>query len=175
MNVALGPFMIAALLLIGGGVSKAIRPGDTANALRVVGVPIPDALVRFGGAFEAGLGGWALLASDRVSAVLLVLSYVAFATFVVIAIARGAPIASCGCFGRLDTPPSSIHLVVDAVAVMAGIAVAIDPGDGFFRVVEDQTMYGAPYIVLLVLGGVCAMVALSVLPRALSSLPTLDD
>ena len=32
MNVAIGPFTIAAALLIVGGVAKAVRPGDTVRA-----------------------------------------------------------------------------------------------------------------------------------------------
>ena len=76
MNVAIGPFAIAATLLMIGGVAKAIRPGDTANAFRILGVPVPVALVRVGGLLEVGIGAWALLTADRGAAVLVALSYV---------------------------------------------------------------------------------------------------
>ena len=131
--------------------------------------------VRVGGLLEVGIGAWALLTADRGAAVLVALSYVAFFAFVAVALVRDAPIASCGCFGRLDTPPSRIHLVVNAVAVAVGVAVALDPGDGLRRVVEDQPMSGVAYLVLVLLGAVCALLALSVLPRALGSMAEDDE
>ena len=68
MSALAGPFAIACVLLLGAGVLKAWNPGDTANALRTVGVPVSYAasrgLVRAFGAVEAvlalaalGLGG----------------------------------------------------------------------------------------------------------------------
>lgn len=170
MNVLIGPFSIAAALLVIGGVAKSIRPGDTAVALRLTGVPVPLLLVRMGGGFEAGLGVWALLGASRVAAVLVALSYLGFLAFVAQARVRGLPIASCGCFGRVDTPPSPVHLVFDALAVVVAVAVAIDPGDGIARVVDHQPAAGVPYIVLLVLGTAAALAALTALPRALGEL-----
>ena len=100
MNPAVGPFAVAALLLTLGGVLKAARPGDTANALRTAGLPAGPLLVRAGGLAEAGIGGYGLIAADRISAILVAASYLAFAAFVGIALRRGLPIATCGCFGR---------------------------------------------------------------------------
>jgi len=175
MNVVIGPFAIAASLLVVGGVAKAVWPGDTAHALHLAGVPVPASLVRLGGALEAGLGVWAVLSASRLSAALVVVSYVGFAVFVAVAMARGLPLASCGCFGRLDMPPSAVHLVIDAAAVAVAIAVASDPGDGLRRVLEDQPAKGVPYAVLVIAGTVAALAALTALPRALGERARADE
>lgn len=167
MNVAIGPFAIGAALLVVGGIAKALRPGDTTIALHLVGVPVPLVVVRIGGALEAGLGGWALLGASRLAAALVATSYLGFFAFVAVARVRRLPISSCGCFGRLDTPPHAVHLVLDAAAVAAAVAVAIDPGDGLRRVLDDQPASGVPYALLLVVGTVTALVAMTALPRAL--------
>ena len=175
MNVVIGPFAIAASLLIVGGVAKVLRPGDTALALRLAGAPVSDATVRLGGALEAGLGAWALLAATRVPATFVATSYLAFFVFVAVASVRRLPIASCGCFGRLDTPPSPVHLVLDAAAAAVAIAVAFDPGDGLRRVIERQPGSGVPYVLLLIAGTAAALAALSVLPRALGEHARADE
>lgn len=170
MNIAVGPFAIAATLLIVGGSAKAVRPGDTARALRIIGLPASAWLVRLGGGFEAVLGAWALATADRAPAVLLASSYAGFLAFVAAARSRGTPIASCGCFGRLDSPPSVVHLVINGLAVVVAGAVSIEPGDGFRSVVESQPLLGIPYVVLVIVGAASAMLALTVLPRALGSM-----
>lgn len=175
MNVAIGPFTIAAALLIVGGIAKAVRPGDTAHALQLAGVPVPAPLVRLGGALEVGLGVWAVLSAGRLAAALVAISYAGFAVFVAVAMARGLPLASCGCFGRLDTPPSAVHLVVDAAAVAVAIAVVSDPGDGLRRVLEDQPAKGVPYAVLVIAGMAAALVVLTALPRALGERARADE
>lgn len=174
MNIALGPFAIAALMLIVGGAAKTARPSDTATALRIMGIPVPALVVRIGGLLELGVGAWALSTSDRLPGALLALSYSAFVVFVAAAMSRGAPISSCGCFGRVDTRPSVVHLVINSVAVGAGVAVTIDPGAGFRRVVEAQPMSGIPFVALVVVGTALAMVALTALPRALDSMSEAD-
>ena len=55
------------------------------------------------------------LVGGPVFAALVAVSYLAFAGFVVVALRSGAPISSCGCFGKVDTPPSLVHVVIDLV------------------------------------------------------------
>ena len=63
-----------------------------------------------------------LIAFPRpVTAALVALSYLCFFGIVAVARRRGGPLATCGCFGRPDTPPTALHLVIDlALAVTAG-------------------------------------------------------
>ena len=64
---------------------------------------------------EAALGLAAVLVGGRLTALLVAGSYAAFTAFVLLARARGGVLASCGCFGRADTPPTTTHVVVTAV------------------------------------------------------------
>jgi hypothetical protein len=168
MNIAAGPFVIAALLLAIGGALKAARPGDTANAIRAVGLPGGPWLVRVGGAVEVAVGVYALVVGDRVSAVLVAVSYLAFSLFVVAALRAGAPIATCGCFGKADTPPSGVHVAVNMLLVVAAVAVATDPGVAISDVLAGQPLGGAPFGLLVVIGVGAVFVALTALPRTLA-------
>jgi uncharacterized protein YjeT (DUF2065 family) len=167
MSLAAGPYAIAAALLVLGGISKALHPGDTARALRGAGMSVPDAGVRVGGAVEVIVGTAALVWGDRLSAILVAISYLAFAGFVATALARRLPIATCGCFGRTDSPPTVTHLVLDLAAAIAAVAVAVDPGVGLVDVLGDQPLVGIPYLLLVVTGTACAGVALTWLPRTM--------
>jgi hypothetical protein len=168
VNAAAGPFAIAALLLVAGGIAKAVAPRDTANALRQIGLPGALPLVRLGGVAEAAIGVVAIATADRIAASLVAASYLAFAGFVAVALHRGTPIATCGCFGRADTPPSVVHLAVNVAAAAAALAVIVDPGDGFGDVVGAQPLAGVPFVLLVVVGVYLAFLSLTLLPRTLA-------
>ncbi|MEX0663470.1 MAG: MauE/DoxX family redox-associated membrane protein [Acidimicrobiia bacterium] len=168
MNAAAGPFMIAATLLGLAGAFKAASPRDTANALRGVGLPGAPWLVRAGGAFEAAVGAYAIVEGDRLGAALVAVSYLLFAGFVAIALGRGVPIATCGCFGKADTPPSLVHVGFDLAAAGAAIAVVVDPTAGMADTVADQPLAGVPYVLLVITGTFLAFLALTALPRTLA-------
>jgi hypothetical protein len=172
MTVMAGPFAIAAVLLAAGGAMKAYRPIDTANALRGVGLPGWPSLVRVGGLVEAAIGVAALVDGGPISAVLVALSYVAFLAFVVEALRRHAPIASCGCFGKVDTPPSRLHVGINVVAIAAAVTVALNPGVGLVDTIRVQPLAGVPYLALLAVGVSLVFVALSSLPRTLALVPS---
>ena len=167
MNPAAGPFTIAVVLLALGGAFKAASPGDTAKALRGLGLPGWPLLVRLGGVLEIAVGVVALLTGDRVAAALVMVSYLGFAAFVAVALARGVPIATCGCFGKADTPPSVVHLVINLGAAVAALAVVVDPGVALDDVVADQPLVGVPYVLLVAIGVYLAFTALTRLPRLL--------
>jgi methylamine utilization protein MauE len=167
MSLAAGPFLIAATLLALGGLLKTARPDDTTNALHALGLPVAPLLVRVGGGAEAAVGLAALATGDRIAATLLAVSYAAFAAFVLIALGRGTPLASCGCFGKEDTPPTRLHVVLNAGAAAAGLAVALNPGAGLVDVVGSQPLAGVPFVLLLGCGVSFAYLALTSLPRLL--------
>jgi len=167
MTAWIAPFEMAAVLLALGGALKAVYPGDTARALATFGLPNRPGLVRAGGIGEAFLGAWALLSGSLAAVLLVAASYTLFAGFVWSARRRKLPIASCGCFGKADTPPSSIHLALNVGAAAVAVAVAIAGGAGVVDVLRAQPLAGVPYSFLLVLGVWLAFVALTELPRAL--------
>lgn len=169
MTPAVGPFTIAAALLTIGGVLKAAAPADTANAVRGVGIPLGRTAVRIGGTAELGVGVYALATGSRGAAVLVAVSFLAFAAFVGYALRRDLPIATCGCFGKAETPPSIVHIVLNLAGVASAVAVASDPGASLTDVVGDQPLGGVPFLVLTGTGVYLSFVALTSLPRAMAT------
>jgi hypothetical protein len=173
VSVLAGPFAIATVLLALGGALKAWRPADTAHALTAVGFRFPRLLparlaVRIGGAAEAVVGVAALLTGGAVFVALVAVSYFAFAGFVLVALRRGAPISSCGCFGKVDTPPSAVHVVLDvAFAGVAAAAVAVG-GVALPDVLADQPLLGIPFLLLLVIGCSLVFLAFTSLPKTMA-------
>jgi methylamine utilization protein MauE len=166
VNPALGPFAIAALLLVLGGVAKALRPHDTAVAVELAGLPVNDAVVRAGGVAEAVLGVVALVTVDVPVAVLVALSYAAFCSFVALAMVRGLPIRSCGCFGKVDTPPDLVHLGITAGAFVAAVGMALDTGASPLDAATDHGTASTVYVVLTAIGVLATFALLTVVPRA---------
>ena len=126
----IGLYLIASGLLCMAGVAKAARPDDTARAMATL-VPGPPpfslmrGIVRVGALAEAALGAVAIAFPRPATAALVALSYVGFFAVVTYAHRRGRPLATCGCFGRPDTPPTALHLILDLALAAAAAAVAV--------------------------------------------------
>ena len=122
-----GPFLAISVLLAVAGAMKVYRPRYTVGALRTAGLPANNTLVRLLGFAEIGVGIAAVWTGNPLWAAATGIFYLGFAVFVVHALRSGIPIASCGCFGSPDTPPSVAHVVLDLMAAAVAFAVAIDP------------------------------------------------
>ncbi|HEY5109785.1 MAG TPA: MauE/DoxX family redox-associated membrane protein [Acidimicrobiales bacterium] len=162
----IGPYVAACLLLTVAGVVKAVRPMDTARAVAAV-VPLPLAatrgLVRAGAVAEAVVGTVALARPTPVTAGLVALSYLGFAAFVAVVLARGGPLATCGCFGKPDTPATRLHVVVNLVLAASAATVAATVTPGWLpAVLATQPWHGVP---LLLVSLLCAWLAFLVLSR----------
>ncbi len=160
-----GPFLVATILLATAGIAKVVRPDDTVGALRAMGISVPPLVVRVGGGIEAAVAIGAALTGAPVLAAIVAASYLAFTGFVVVALARRLPISSCGCFGRMDTPPTVLHVVIDAGAAVCALAVTLRDGGGLGPVLADQPLAGIPFLLLVAAGTSAALTALTVLPK----------
>ena len=130
MHALAGPFLAAAALLVVAGAIKVIDPAPLVRALRSLGLPHLDlrrgrALVRAGAALEVGIGVAALTTGSRAAALAVAGSYALFTLVVVRGLLRGGVLASCGCFGGVDTPPTRTHAVV--TAGLAAVALLVQP------------------------------------------------
>jgi hypothetical protein len=172
-----GPYLVACLLLVAAGLAKAARPGDTARAVaRVVPVPVRwlGGAVRAGAVAEAGLGVVAALHPRPVAAWLVAASYAGFATFVEVVRRRGGPLATCGCFGRADTPATRLHVAVDAALAATAVAVAVvGPTGWLVPALAGQPARGVPLVLLGVLGAWLCGLVLSRLGRVAAARRTL--
>jgi hypothetical protein len=166
------PYLAATVLLGAAGISKAARPADTANALRAAGLPAGRLIVRVGAGAEVVLAAAALVAPGPLTGSMVAAAYVAFAVFVTVAVRRGWPLASCGCFGRPDTPPTLAHAVLNAGAAASALwwAVAWPGGNGLSRLGRlffHQPWHGGPLaFVTLVVAGIAYLVWTDPLPAA---------
>lgn len=120
-----GVYAAAALLLGAAGIAKVVRPVDTATALRGIGLAVGVGSVRAVAGAEVAVAAAGLAVPGTWPALAVAASYAAFTAFVAVALARRLPLASCGCFGRPDTPPSATHVVVDSAAALAAVAWAL--------------------------------------------------
>lgn len=118
--MATGVFLAAALLLVLAGVQKVIDPLPLVRALRSTGLSVAAPVVRAFALAEVAIGVAAVVTGNGVA---VAASYVVFTGFVVMAKLKGGVLASCGCFGKADTPPTWLH-----VAITAGLAGASVPG-----------------------------------------------
>ena len=160
-----GPFLIAAVLLAAAGIAKAIDPTMTVGALRKFGFPVSSGAVRSLGLIEALLAAAAAVTGAPALAIGVGGSYLLFSAFVVIARARRLPIGSCGCFGRVDTPPSWLHVAVNLGAAASALAVAARDGGGLAATLDHQPLAGLPFVALIGVGSYAAFTALTVVPQ----------
>jgi hypothetical protein len=159
-----GPFAAFSLLLVAAAGPKIVRPQSTLRALSSLGLPGSPAAVRLLGVVEVAVGVGALVTGGRAFAALVAASYLAFAAYVALALVRGGALASCGCFGKPDTPPTRLHLIVNATAAAVAIAVAVNPSTAALAALGTQPLAGLPFLVFV---GCCTWftyLSLSALP-----------
>jgi hypothetical protein len=131
MEAATAPYLAAALLLVAAGVAKAVEPLSLVRALRAAGLrvraPLLARWVRVLSTLEAALGVLAVVRPGPLVAAAVAISYGGFTAFVLRALRSGSPLASCGCFGKTDTPPTPMHAVATGVLALAAALVALGP------------------------------------------------
>lgn len=163
MSTLAGPFLAAVALLGAAGALKLVRPSTTAKALRELGLPASPTLVRAGALAELIIAAGALVGGGRPFAILVAVSYAAFAGFVLAALRRGTPLSTCGCFGAPDTPPTAVHLFLNLAA--AGVATAVAVTGAQTTTLEGSLLLRVAFIGSTLATVWLAYVALAVLPK----------
>jgi hypothetical protein len=164
----IGLYLVAAGLLIVAGVAKAIHPDDTARAIGGSVRPMRW-MVRFLATFEVVVGLAALARPGTLTGALVAASYAFFAGVVATVRVRGGPLATCGCFGRPDTPATWLHVGINLLFAAAAAAVAVASWSGsLITVLGHQPAHGLPLLF-------ASAVALWLTVQALSTLPRLES
>ena len=164
MHALAGPFLAAAALLVVAGAGKVLDPRSLVRAARSVGLRASAPAVRAAAAVEVALGVWAVLSGSRLAAVAVAVSYAGFTAFVLLALRRGGVLASCGCFGKADTPPTRTHAVVTALAALAAAAVAVQPIGPLPSLLGDSPWSGLPLLLATAALASVSYLVLAVLP-----------
>ncbi len=136
-------FYICALVLAAAGMLELRDPEPTAGALRAMGWPSAPALVAALGAGQVAAGTTGLFVGGPAAAVTIGGFYLGFAVFVAAALLRGTPLQSCGCFGRDDTPPDLIHLVVNLGAAAGATWFGVASGQSLVSRLGSVPAVGA--------------------------------
>ncbi|MGB7050438.1 MAG: MauE/DoxX family redox-associated membrane protein [Acidimicrobiales bacterium] len=165
----IGLYLVAAALLVAAGVAKAIRPGDMARALASAFHLAPDRLrlgVRVLAVAEAVLGVVALIWPEPVPAALVAASYLGFTAVLLMVRARGGALASCGCFGRPDTPVTMVHTIADLCLGAAAVAVAAAGRSGsVLSLLAAQPGRGVPLVATSLLAAWLTVLVMDQLSR----------
>lgn len=164
MDALAGPYLASAALLVAAGGAKLSDPLPLVRALRSARLPAPAVAVRLVAAGEVLVGLVAVVTGSRAAAVVVALSYAAFTGFVVLARRRGGVLASCGCFGRADTPPTSTHVAVTAALAAVAATVAVRPLGPLGELLAGAPGGGLPLLVATAAVAVTAYLVLALLP-----------
>ena len=156
-------FLSATVLLVSGG-SKLADPAPTSGALRAAGLLSGRGVVLTLAVAEVAVGGAGLLFGGNWAGWGVAAFYGSFGIFVAVALNRHLPIASCGCFGKSDTPPSVVHLWLNAAGLGAGLWAAFNNSPSLVAVLGDQPLAGVPYVLLLAAGTYAIYLMLTALP-----------
>jgi Methylamine utilisation protein MauE len=169
----IGLYLVAVALLVAAGLAKAVRPGDTARAFgSTFHLPLGPTrgVIRVLATGEATLGVIALIWPEPVPAALVAASYLGFAAVLVMVRVNGGAIASCGCFGRPDTPVMMAHVIADVCLGAAAVAVAVAGHAGSMAgVLAAQPGSGVPLIATSLLAAWLTMLVMDQLSRLVAA------
>lgn len=169
-----GPVVALLALLALAGIQKIADPKATQGALKVAGLPESRLIVLALGGVEIATGVSGIVVGGPIPAMVGVVFYTAFALFVGNALARKLPIRSCGCLGATETPPSTVHVVVNVVAAMTlalGVFTPVDLLAGISSLTTSESVAFAIFtigVVYLLYG------ALTVLPLTSRRMPSVS-
>ena len=167
MSVVSAIFASGAVLLVVAGAAKLLKPGQ--GVVDLLGFRAPTPLVRVVGASETAVGVTALLVGGA-TAWAVGLLYACFAVIVLRAVLAKA--AACGCFGRLDAPPSWVHVVGNltlAGVSFAAAGAATAPVPAIVQSISDQPAIGAALAMEIVLMAGLGLATFTALPEALGA------
>lgn len=157
------PFFAAAGLVVVSGMAKLRHPNPAGRALASVRLPSGSWTVRGIGLAEMAIGTWCLFAPSPAAAISLCVLYAAFAVF--LAVLMGAQGASCGCLGKLETPPNVPHLALDAAAAASAAVIAFGPPPGVVAFAGSLPFGGAAFVLGTILIGYLAYLCAAYLPE----------
>ena len=145
---------IFSALLIVTGLAKLVRPHDVQRALAAFGFPRIPGVGLMIGFVEVAVGAGALVIPEALWTQAAM--YSVFAIWVTMALRLKVPIASCGCLGRPDTPPTAFHVFLDLIAAVVSLGAAAGP-----PLAIESGMAAVAQVVVIVIGVVLSYVVLT--------------
>lgn len=168
MPLTAAPLWVFAALMVVAGAAKVVTPSPTMGAITASGFTVGRRHIQVLGITEVAVGVYTIIGGDVAGATAMLVFYVGFTLFVVNALVRDLPVASCGCFGQEDTPPTWIHVAITLLGAGTGIAALISPPGPVDTIVGFNT----DSLMLIALTGVAfffAYMSLTALPKTLGT------
>lgn len=163
MEYVAAVYLMAAVLLGAAGASKVVTPEPASAALARLQLYHRPWAVRALGLVELVVAVSAFILGGIVPATALAAFYAAFAV-VAAAMVRSGSAEPCGCFGRIEMPATRRHLIVNILAVVAGLAAASWRVEAIDKLFDSQKWLLAPFAVVVV-GGAYGVFAWLSRPR----------
>lgn len=160
-----GPLLAGAALLALAGAAKVVRPEGTARALRQAGLPARPWVVRCLAAAEVVVGVAGATVGGAGPALAVGVSYVVLAGFVALAIVRRWPLTTCGCFGEPDSPPTVLHVLIDAGLGAAALLAGAAAGRAPIALAVRRPGWGTAMVALACVTAGLSFLAMSRLPK----------
>jgi hypothetical protein len=161
--MATGLFFVICEVLVISGITKILSPVPTSAALSDVGLPSSIFYARCLGFLEVILGILGITFGGRYFPLFVGCLFAFFSIFMVIAL-RNGHMASCGCFGSSNTPPSIIHLLANlGFMVISLIAIGTS---GLSDTLEKQPASSVPFLISILLGALLIFLSLALGPIA---------
>lgn len=156
---------MCSVVLVAAGFAKVRDPAPTIGALVAASVRVPRSAVLGLGTLEIAAGLAVLVAGGVLAGAATAALYGSFALFVGVALQRNLPVQSCGCFGRGDTPPSALHVVVNLAAAAGTVAFTATGAPSLVDTLRDQPLAGLPYAGFVGIGAFALYLMFTELPR----------
>ncbi|MPY96190.1 MAG: hypothetical protein GEV08_24935 [Acidimicrobiia bacterium] len=157
-----GAYAACCGLLAVGGAMKAAQPTPARQALGSLGVRLPLPAVRAVGVGEVAVATVTLFVGGPAWA-LVALCYAGFVA-VAVALWRRDEVASCGCFGEVDSRPSGLHVGVTAAGLGLSVVAAAQGASGPVAEALDDAGEGPLVLALAAIATYLVVVALAQLP-----------
>ncbi|MYH72722.1 MAG: hypothetical protein F4153_09145 [Acidimicrobiia bacterium] len=151
MEYAAAVYLLAAVLLGAAGAAKAVAPEPASAALAQLQLYHRHWAVRLLGLVELVVAVSAFIVGGVGPATALAALYAGFAV-VAAAMLRSRSAMSCGCFGRVEMPVTIRHVVVNILAVAAGLVAASWPFEAIDKLFDGQKWLLGPFAVVVVGG-----------------------
>lgn len=158
-----------AMVLVVSGVLKVRDPEATVPMLAAVGLPGTRPLVYGVAAAEIVIGAVALVIGGPVAVAALGLLYAGFAV-VSLVLLRSDEVVPCGCFGQRSATVTPLHVGVNAVAALVGLAAAALGAPGLYAASDDRS--AAVVAVATVAAALLAAAVVALLTGAVGRLGT---
>jgi uncharacterized protein YjeT (DUF2065 family) len=160
-----GPFFAISLIIVLSGALKLVAPSVAEEALATLGLPVPAQLVRLIGVAEMALGVAAIVVAGWELAVAVAFAYFCFAVVAETLRRTSDKVASCGCFGSADTPPSLVHTGVNIASIFVAVLAIVWPVDDIVSVLKDQPLGGLVFVVFVALVTYLVFLVFTALPK----------